>query len=251
MTQVLEKEQFEVQVKTREGSFYQGPLELLWKLIESYEVDIFEVSLTRITDDFISYMQSHSLDIETASDFVEMAARLIYYKSKLLLPDPGYEEEYEDDVLPFELVEQLLEHKRFQNAAEIIRQYEEAANMCESREATWSEYDSGDSFLQVDLIHFLKIFKEFLEKAEKNKPVEIENEQFTIEDIIEEMQEHLSKNGYIKFFEYITGLTMMKSIGCFLAVLELAKGGEISIEQEDLYTDIIISLKSSVSGSDL
>ena len=244
MTTAIEnKAAFEVAFTTREGDEKKGPLALLWSLIESYEVDIFEVSLKRITDDFILYMQTANLDIETSANFAEMAARLIYYKSKLLLPDPGFEEEYEDDVLPLELVDQLLEYKKFQQAAMVLRQFEEQANLSFSRQQSWNDYVEDTKFVDVDLVRFLKVFQDFLVRAEKAKPIEIEEESFTVEELMQEMLEHLQQTSMFSFFEYIQGKSLLRCIGHFLAILELTKQNFIDIEQSEMFDDVTISLK--------
>ena len=244
MTTAIEnKAAFEVAFTTREGGEKKGHLELLWSLIESYEVDIFEVSLKRITDDFILYMQTANLDIETSANFAEMAARLIYYKSKLLLPDPGFEEEYEDDVLPLELVDQLLEYKKFQQAAMVLRQFEEQANLSFSRQQSWNDYVEDTKFVDVDLVRFLKVFQDFLVRAEKSKPIEIEEESFTVEELMKEMLEYLQQTSIFSFFEYIQDKSLLRCVGYFLAILELTKQNFIDIEQSEMFDDITISLK--------
>ena len=244
MTTAIEnKAAFEVAFTTREGDAIKGPLALLWSLIESYEVDIFEVSLKRITDDFILYMQTANLDIDISANFAEMAARLIYYKSKLLLPDPGFEEEYEDDVLPIELVDQLLEYKKFQQAATVLRQFEEQANLSFSRQHSWNDYVEDTKFVDVDLVRFLKVFQDFLVRAEKAKPIEIEEEGFTVEELMKEMLEYLQQTSIFPFFEYIQGKSLLRCVGHFLAILELTKQNFIDIEQSEMFGDVTISLK--------
>ncbi|NBU97395.1 MAG: ribulose phosphate epimerase, partial [Spirochaetia bacterium] len=84
---------FLVKWNTNEGGWTEGPLSVLWSLIESYKVDIFEVSLSRITEDFITFLKlARNLPIEISSEFTKMAASLVYLKSKALLPNPGFEE---------------------------------------------------------------------------------------------------------------------------------------------------------------
>ena len=202
MTVAQQAHAFTVRFRTREGLEETGPLDLLWRLIESYQVDIFQVSLSRITDDFIAYMQQADLDLEQEADFAMMAAKLLFYKSKLLLPDPGYEEEYEEDSLPFELVDQLLEYKRFQQAADVLRDFESHANMVFSTEASWQKYETDSAFVDLDLVALLDSFREFLIKTEKQRPVEIESESFTLEEIIDEMREEIKNSSFVSFFSY-------------------------------------------------
>ena len=188
-------------------------------------------------------MQTANLDIEISANFAEMAARLIYYKSKLLLPDPGFEEEYEDDVLPIELVDQLLEYKKFQQAAMVLRQFEEQANLSFSRQQSWNDYVEDTKFVDVDLVRFLKVFQDFLVRAEKAKPIEIEEEGFTVEELMKEMLEYLQQTSIFSFFEYIQGKSLLRCVGHFLAILELTKQNFIDIEQSEMFGDVTISLK--------
>ncbi len=109
--------EFVVRWNNQDGGLTEGPISVLWSLIDSYKVDIFEVSLARITSDFIQFLRTtQSLSIELTSEFAVMASHLVYLKSKALLPDPGFEEEDYDPPLPKELVDKLLEHKKFQIA---------------------------------------------------------------------------------------------------------------------------------------
>lgn len=237
----LETPKFTIKFKTREGVEESGPLDLLWSLIESYQVDIFQVSLSRITDDFIAHMQQKDLDLDQESEFALMAARLLYYKSKLLLPDPGYEDTYEDDSLPFELVDQLLEYKRFQKAAESLRDLEEQANMIYSTDSTWVDFEQDVNFVDLDLVNLLSAFRDFLEKKERLKPVEIEDETFTLEELIEEFRQDINKVAQLSFFAYVKEFSLLRCIGMFLAVLELMRLREIYIEQSEAYKDLLIT----------
>lgn len=241
---------FKVTFINREGEEQNGPLALLWRLIESYEVDIFEVSLTRIVDDFLSFIRENDLSLEEESDFAVMAARLIYYKSKLLLPNPGFEEDYESDVLPEELVEQLLEYKRFQYAAEILSGFEEKNHMSYSRDAIWHQYEKEVDFLQVDLVSFLKVFRDFLDKSEKERPIVIEEEDISVEDMITEINKKLIIHQQLSFFMLISTYSFFKCIVAFLAVLEMARLKFTSVTQEQQNEDITLIALSSGTPDD-
>ncbi len=232
---------FQVAFITRDGNAENAPLEYLWKLIESYEVDIFEVSLSRITDDFIAYMKSGSITLEEQSDFVFMAARLIYYKSRLLLPNPGFEEDEENDFLPLELVEQLLEYKRFQAAAEKLSALEAATQFSFPREQTWSQYEEDLDFLEVDLISFLKAFRGFLEREQKKRPLKIEEEEVTVQEMMLYWDSLFDQKGsQLSFFAELGTFSRMRIVASFLAVLELARLKRCFLTQDAQYTDILL-----------
>lgn len=241
-----EEKAFLISYKNREGAILSGPLEVLWKLITGYEVDIFEVSLSRITIDFIDYMKHNNIPLEEESDFALMAARLLYYKSKLLLPNPAFEEEEEIiDQLPLELVEQLLEYKRFQMSSEYFKDLEEARHRTLGRKASWSEYEEGMEFLKIDLLSFLKAYQEFQIKEEKSKPMQIESEEVDLEEVTEALRSALRKSAQISFFNFIRGFSLLRLVASFFAVLEMTRLREIEIIQQELFHDIVISQRKA------
>ncbi|MCB1200453.1 MAG: segregation/condensation protein A [Leptospiraceae bacterium] len=241
----------QVRFTDREGTEKTGPLGLLWQLIEVYEVDIFEVSLSRITNDFILWLQQNEVPLDDRTDFAAMAARLIYYKSKMLLPNPGFEENQEPDSLPLELVEQLLEYKRFQQASELLRELEEKSKLSFSPENRWNEYEEGLDYLHVDLLSFLKSFQGFLQRVEREKPMQIEEESVTIEEMMDYLITTLEKLSAFSFFEIISNFSQIKMIVCFLAILELIRLRTIRVSQSALMDDIQVELVSNAKPIDL
>lgn len=231
---------FVVKFTTRSGDFQNASLGLLWKLIESYEVDIFEVSLSRITQDFIHYIEILKPGLEEEADFAVMAARLIYYKSKMLLPNPGFEDDYEPDALPPELVEQLLEYKRFQQAAEVLREYEERSRLSFTRQPDWSVFEEDTNFLSVDLLSFLKAYKDFLLRKEREKPMQITEDPVTIEEMMAEISAALELKEQISFFEFCESFGIVRVVTSFMALLEMVKMKLISVKQDVLLEDIFI-----------
>lgn len=243
------KANFQVSFYTREGHAQEGPMALLWKLIESYEVDIFEVSLSRITEDFIGYIKTGKVSLEEESDFALMASRLLNYKSKQLLPNPGFETDHEPDALPVELVDQLLEYKKFQMAADWLREIEESAQMSYSIENRWDEYEKDLDYLQVDMISFLKVFKEFLLRSESPAMMEIEEEDISIENVMEELSALVLRENKVSFFHYVQGVSLFRLIVVFLAVLELIRLKLIRAVQKELFQDIeLVPFRAAVDS---
>ena len=236
-------ESFKVKFTTIVGDLHEGPLGLLWRLIESYEVDIFQVSLSRITEDFVSHIKTAIVNLEEEANFVLMASKLLFYKSKLLLPNPGFEDDQEPDSLPFELVEQLLEYKKYQMAAESLKDIEEKTHLNFTRESSWENFEQDLDLFEVDVISFLKAFKEFMINAEKNTPYQIIQEEVSMDAVIENMIQVLSQKQKIYFFDYIKNFTVSHMIVAFLAVLELVKLRLIKVVQQAQCADIeMISL---------
>jgi len=237
---VEQKILYSVSFKTREGESKFGPLDLLWQLIESYEVDIFEVSLHKITEDFLAFIAANQLEVDVKSDFVLMATRLIYYKSKLLLPETDIEDTDILDVLPEELVHQLLEHKKFQMTAEKMNEMALESQLTFNRVPEWDMYEEGLNLFEVDLLNFLKIFQSFLQRKEKEKPISLEAEEIIVEDIIMDLRRLLSEYEKISFFHYIKTFSVSRCIGVFLAVLEMGKLTEVTVFQDAQFNDIMV-----------
>ncbi|MBX3722480.1 MAG: segregation/condensation protein A [Turneriella sp.] len=233
-----QKARFQVAFQTRAGSEQKGPLGVLWALIESYEVDIFAVSLSRITNDFLGYMAVAEISLEEQAEFTHTAARLIFYKSRQLLPNAAIGDDTPPDTLPYELVEQLLEYKKMQQAAAEMRLLEERSQLRLTREPGWSAFEQELDYLEVDLISFLKTFRDFLEREEKARPMQIADENITVEEMIEYLQTKLLGDGEASFFRSVTGFSIPRIIVCFLALLEMAKQKLITLKQDEWQGDI-------------
>lgn len=234
---------FSISYTLRSGEKEEAPLFILWQLIEKYKVDIFDVSLSRITNDFLAYIEKNSIPLDERSDFAQMAARLIYYKSRLLLPNPGYEEDDDssEDILPKELIEKLLEYKKYQAASELLADLETERNRSYSRISIWDEYEKEMDFLEVDLLSFLKAFHFFLDRIEKEKVLTIPAENITIEEMMLKLEEKLEIDYEFYFFSWISSFSLIHIVIAFLAILEMARLKKVFLNQEDDYSDIKIT----------
>lgn len=238
-----------------EGEEEEGPLLLLWNLIESYRVDIFDVSLNKITIDFLAFMQrSRELNIEHVSSFTLMAARLLYYKSKALLPNPGFEEQDAEPRLPPEIIQQLLEYRKFQMATEKIQEMgERAAGMLSRKSKTrFKQKEGEDEWLNVSLVELVRAYGKIIEKHTKEsdedeKRYEIELEASSVEEKIENIKMFLENAVSFDFTDLFSDLHNMNKwdiVSTFLAILELCKNGEIVLQQKKIFGPIIIFKKS-------
>lgn len=235
------KVRFQVAFQTRAGSEQKGPLGVLWSLIESYEVDIFGVSLSRITNDFLGYMATAEISLEEQAEFTHTAARLIFYKSRQLLPNAAIGDDTPPDTLPYELVEQLLEYKKMQQAAAEMRLLEERSQLRLTREPDWGVFEKELDYLEVDLISFLKTFRDFLEREEKSRPMQIADETISVEEMIVYLQTKLLGEDEASFFRSVTGFSVPRIISCFLALLEMAKQKLVKLRQDEWLGDIHFS----------
>lgn len=198
--------EFIVRWQNQDGGLTEGPLTVLWSLIDSYKVDIFEVSLSRITSDFIQFLRtSQSLSIELTSEFAVMAAHLVYLKSKALLPDPGFEEEDYDPPLPKELVDKLLEHKKFQMAGQRLAELDRLTAGMFTRE-TNQVLDETEVWLDVSLVDLISAFNSILEQESSNEEEELVPiyegvSQYSVEDKMAYLQDLIQTRGEIHFMD--------------------------------------------------
>jgi segregation and condensation protein A len=224
---------------------YEGPLDLLLDLIRKQEINIYDIPIARITSQYLDYMQkAMELDIELSSEFVYMAATLIHIKSKLLLPrDPELEKISPEEDPRKELVERLIEHERFKNAAEMLHQKRviEEAMWSNPRIGSFIAEDEGPA-LAVTIFDLVKTFQGVLERA-KNRPVyEIGKEDISVPDMIEFLRHQLSSSrrrqplSVTQLFERQRSRRAM--ICLFLAILELVKRQSVELTQGEAFGDI-------------
>jgi segregation and condensation protein A len=226
---------------------YQGPLDLLLDLIRKQQIDIRDIPIATITAQYLEYLdKAREMDIDVGAEFVFMAATLIHIKSKMLLPrDPVLEEGDAAEDPRQELVERLLEHERFKNAAEMLQQ----KRLIE--ENVWSNpqmkkflADDEDPGLAVTLFDLVKAFGEVLERA-KNRPVyEVENTEVTVSQMIHYLRDQFVEAGegkpvfILRIFERQPSRRRM--IALFLAVLEMVRMQAVVVTQKDLFGEIAL-----------
>ena len=232
---------------------YEGPLDLLLDLIRRQQIDIKDIPIATITSQYLEYLEkAREMDIDLGSEFVYMAATLIHIKSKMLLPrDPALEAEGEDGEDPRqELVDRLLEHERFKNAAEMLQQkriIEE--NVWSNPQIKSFVSEDDDPGLAITLFDLVKAFGELLDRA-KNRPVyEVESADVTVADMIRYLKERfveipVDKPVYIlRIFEQQR--TRRAMIAMFLAVLEMVRMQAVVITQKDLFGEIALMRHSN------
>jgi segregation and condensation protein A len=226
---------------------YDGPLDLLLDLIRKQQIDIKDIPIATITTQYLQYLEkAREMDIDLGAEFVYMAATLIHIKSKMLLPrDPALEKEGEDSEDPRqELVDRLLEHERFKNAAEMLQQkrlIEENVWSNPQIKAFISEDD--DPGLANTTFELVKAFAEVLERN-KNRPVyEVESADVTVADMIRYLRDRFTDAGdqpvfIMRVFE--RQHTRRAMIALFLAVLEMVRMQAVVVTQKDLFGEIAL-----------
>ena len=226
---------------------YEGPLDLLLDLIRKQQINIHDIPIASITQQYLAYLEkAAALDMELGAEFIFMAATLIHIKSRLLLPrDPELEKITQEEDPRKELVDRLLEHERFKNAAEMLQQ----KRLIE--EAVWSNpqiqdfVDTSDGpALSVTLFDLVKTLETVLERA-RSRPVHyVDKEDVTIPDMVRflgrVMHEATPKQAFSARDLFERQRSSRAMICLFLAILELVKRQAIALEQSESFGEIVL-----------
>jgi len=229
---------------------FEGPLDLLLHLIKREEIDIWNIPIAQITEQYLQYLQvMKDLNINLAGEWLVMAATLIYIKSRMLLPpDPAsaaQEEPVEDPRT--ELVYQLLEHQKFKNAAQMLYTRQEVEN------AVWNNpprevMEEAREVVAVTLFGLLRAFHEIVKRFEERPVLQVDQEEISIEEKIADIRRLLLVRDTILFSSFFTEAPAKQHlIATFLAILELVRLREIWLYQKANFQEIHIS-KGKPSG---
>lgn len=221
---------------------YEGPLDLLLDLIRKQEMDIHNIPIAKITEQYLNYLHDlEKLDIDVSADFIYMAATLIHIKSKMLLPpDPLAGPDAQEDPRD-ELVHRLLEHEKFKNAAQLLYQKQQV------EDHVWSQPDrslyTGEAIegeLVVSLVDLVKVFQQVLERRKEVPKFELQHETVTIAQMMDRLRQRLTASdepiSLTEFFETCTTRNAM--IVALLAVLEMVRMQAVILVQSELFADI-------------
>ncbi len=219
---------------------FEGPLDLLLYLIKRDEVDIYDISIERITKQYLSYLEAFQvLNIELAGEFIVMAANLLYIKSRTLLPvdQQMAEEDAEEDDPRWELIRQLIEYKKFKEAAAQLRDQALLQESLFPRVPVTPDLAPAENLLVeevgiFDLIHaFQKILKRLEKKPEDLREIFAEN--FTVSEKIDYLLRVTSSGTSMQFEELFADVASRTEIVVtFLAMLELIRLKQIRVRQE-------------------
>jgi segregation and condensation protein A len=227
---------------------YEGPLDLLLDLIRKQQIDIKDIPIAKITSQYLAYLdEARDMDIDIGAEFVYMAATLIHIKSRTLLPrDPALANDGEASDDPrHELVERLLEHERFKNAAEMLQEkrlIEE--NVWSNPQIKAFAAESEDPGLNVSLYDLVKAFGEILERAKNRPAYTVDEPDVTVADMIRYLKNEFEEAGrgkpvfIVRVFE--RQRTRRAMIALFLAVLEMVRMQAVVVLQKDLFGEIAL-----------
>ncbi len=220
---------------------FEGPLDLLWSLIKKAKIDITEISLAEITEQYLQYLKlMEQLNVNIAMDFIVMASELIYYKSRVLLPGAEIDDEYFVPPLPPELVQKLLEYKKYQQASKTLWDMFEIQSDSYSR-VNYPQVDNEDDpvLVEVSLFDLLNAFVKVLDSQETVEDREIVFDEILVSDKIRFITDKLHDRDQIHFSEIFSEKPgRAEIVASFLAILEMAKTGLIKLMQHRTFGDI-------------
>ena len=221
---------------------FDGPLDLLWELIKKAKIDITEVSISTITEQYIGYLKlMDTLNVRVATEFVRMASELLFYKSCALLPTGQIEDEYFVPPLPPELVQKLLEFKKFQTASRrLMEEYESRADKF-TRENVLDDIIAVEEYGEVSFFDLLKAFAEVIESQKAIDEKEIIFDEILVSDRIELITRLLKERDVIQFGDIFSGRpSRMEVVVSLLAILELARTKMVKLLQHKIFGTIRI-----------
>jgi len=227
------------------GEVYDGPLDLLLDLIRKQNINIYDIPIARITAQYLGYVEHiKELDVNVAAEFIFMASVLIQIKSRMLLPrDPDATADQQDDPRA-ELVNRLLEHEKFRNAAQMLMQKQQI------EEATWTnpalkefKDDEGtEPELAADVVDLVRTFQKILDRLASRPIMQVEEESVTVGQMIEFVRRRLLlEDKPLRLRHMLQSMRSRNALVCaFLALLELVRLQAILLRQDKVFGDIII-----------
>ena len=225
---------------------FEGPLDLLLYLIKKDEIDIYDIPIESITSQYLEYLRMiKMLDLEVAGEYLVVAATLLYIKSRVLLPHDQRppEDEAEEDDPRWELVRQLVEYKKYKDAAfelsECLARQEKVHGRGGAFKADMTT-DGSLPFDKVGLFDLLSVFQKILARADNREDLrDIFEDRFTVSDKIQLIQGRLTERSRLVFEELFPGnATRTEIVVTFLAVLELIRLRQIGVAQESAFAAI-------------
>jgi segregation and condensation protein A len=226
---------------------FEGPLDLLLYLIKRDEVDIHEISIERITRQYLEYLQAFKeLNIELAGEFVVMAANLIYLKSRSLLPvdQQPPDEDVEEDDPRWDLIRQLIEYKKFKEAAAELHQRELEQEGIFLREGGSGSLVGDPLHLgDVGIFQLINAFQVLIRRVEARQEVqEISSERFSVSEKIDAILQRIGRGAPVRFSDLFgTVASRVEVVVTFLALLELIRLKQVRAIQKNIFEEIEIA----------
>ncbi len=223
---------------------YEGPLDLLLYLIKKEEINIYDIPIAKITEQYLEYLNlMQLLDLKLAGEFLVMASTLIHIKSRMLLPPEEREMEEEEQDPRAELVHRLLEYKKFKEAASQLETLEMEHAKTFRRRAQTTEFksDEEEQYFEASLFDLISAFSKVLKTIPKDAFFEILRDEFTVDKKVHDLLHTLVEKSVIYFSKiFEEARNKLEVIATFLAILELMRLKEIVVRQKASFGEIEI-----------
>jgi segregation and condensation protein A len=224
---------------------YEGPLDLLLDLIRKQDIDIYDIPIARITEQYLAYVEKiRELDVNVAADFIYMAAVLIHIKSKMLLPrDPSAKAEELEDPRT-ELVNRLLEHEKFKSAAQMLLQKQQIEDAVLTNPALkeFMDAEGTEPEIAADVIDLVKTFQQILERVRTRPVINVDEETVTVGQMIDYLRRRLAlESRPIRLKQLLMRVPSRHALVCmFLALLEMVRLQAIQVRQDQMFGEIAV-----------
>jgi segregation and condensation protein A len=224
---------------------YDGPLDLLLDLIRKQDIDIYDIPIAKITAQFLQYVERmKQFDVDVAAEFIYTASLLIHIKSKMLLPrDPSAPAGVEEDPRE-ELVNRLLEHEKYKNAAQMLLQKQQIEDAVWSNPALkeFKDAEGTEAELAADVIDLVKVFQQIMDRAKKRPIMQVDEDTVTVSQMIDYIRRRLMlEDRPVRLKQMLRSANSQKALVCaFLAMLELIRLQAILIRQDKTFGDIVV-----------
>ena len=225
---------------------FEGPLDLLLHLIKKNEVQITDIPIATITDQYLALLEElPELNLDGAGEYLVMAATLLHIKSRMLLPpDPTLPEEAASEDPRAELTRQLLEYQRFKQAAENLHALDSVRSLIWTRDGKVPAEFEGEELLAVDLIDVIAAFKQLLSRLGEDARLTLRRDDISVADKIAWLSDRLAEDGPADLLVLLAALpTRGERIATFLAVLEMTRLQMIVLFQRSRQPGIRIALR--------
>ncbi|OGG01551.1 MAG: hypothetical protein A3F83_11350 [Candidatus Glassbacteria bacterium RIFCSPLOWO2_12_FULL_58_11] len=224
--------------------FFEGPMDLLVYLIRKHEIDIYDIPIVLLAEQYLEYVaRIENLNLEKAGDFLLMAATLLQIKSRMLLPRPeGSEEEWEDPRM--ELVEKIVEYMQFKEIADHMRRLEDLSSRQAERGFSemelYAQEEGEDPGIDATVNELILAFSRVLIRQRTPEPVHrVRREKISAARRAAEIRELLGRKNRVLFSDLLSeGASRLFVVVTLVALLEMAKSGEIRVEQADIFSEL-------------
>lgn len=223
---------------------FEGPFEVLLYLIKAQEIDIFDIPIVKITEQYLRFLElMHEEDLDVVGDFLVMAATLIQIKSKMILPAEldSEDEEIDEEDPRLELVEKLLEYRKYRDVAERLQRLEEQRANWFSRtiKPAIEETEDEEEFIELSLYDLINAFRGVLRFVAEGPAHTVMGEGHSVDEKISRIEDLLAERTSIVWQDlFLECKNKVELVCCFLAILELCRMGKIRVHQRAVFGDI-------------